>query len=284
MMFYFIYNKSDMKNKIDLKNGEKWLIVTDLDGTFLANTPNFAIPAKNVKAAKLLNELGHKFVMASGRSPQLMSFNHEYLGLTTPMISFHGAYISDPTGNHPELALMNNYMEKDTVKDLIKHIGLLGKVKSTHMIGIGRALEISTEEDLEMLDFNPYEGVMLADKDADINIEELEKIITERYGETISFKFIEGGSGIKENLLLFMAKGTDKLNALKQLSEYYKIPRERIMFFGDNYNDLESIKWAGVGVCVESGMPKVKEAADYIAKGNSHEGAVGKFIIDLLNE
>ena len=54
-----------------------------------------------------------------------------------------------------------------------------------------------------------------------------------------------------------------------------------VIAFGDNYNDIEMIEFAGVGVAMENGEEELKKSADYIALNNNDDG-VGKFLKDFL--
>jgi HAD superfamily hydrolase (TIGR01484 family) len=213
-----------------------------------------------------------------------MRFIHSHLELDTPMISFHGSLITDPSGKNPEFKLENKFIEKKVMIDLIEQLDLFDISTSTHLIGIDKAIEINDVKELHELDFDVYEGVIMAETDNDIDRERIAKLIEDNFGNHVAFKYLPGGSGVKQDLLLFVASGTDKVHAIKELQEYYGIPQERIMYFGDNTNDLKAIKYAGVGVAVESGKDHVKSEADMIAEGSNHDGAVGKFILKLLEK
>ncbi len=76
--------------------------------------------------------------------------------------------------------------------------------------------------------------------------------------------------------------GINKGSALKWLCDKKGIKRENVIAFGDNYNDIEMIEFAGVGVAMENGEEELKKSADYIALNNNDDG-VGKFLKDFLN-
>ena len=52
--------------------------------------------------------------------------------------------------------------------------------------------------------------------------------------------------------------------------------------FGDNYNDIEMIEYAGVGVAMGNAEEDVKKKADYVSLSNNEDG-VGKFLNNFLN-
>ena len=77
-------------------------------------------------------------------------------------------------------------------------------------------------------------------------------------------------------------KHVTKYDALKQLSQYLNIQDEEVMAVGDNINDIDMIKHAGVGVAIGGSYEEVKDVASYITKNTVKNGgfaeAVYKFI------
>lgn len=69
-----------------------------------------------------------------------------------------------------------------------------------------------------------------------------------------------------------LAKDTNKWTAIKVLTDSLKIKREEIMAIGDNFNDIEMIKNAGLGIAMNNGSPVAKEVATVIAPSNNEDG------------
>ena len=73
-----------------------------------------------------------------------------------------------------------------------------------------------------------------------------------------------------------------KYDALKQLSQYLNIQNDEVMAVGDNVNDIEMIKYAGVGVAIGGSYEEVKGVASYVTQNTVRNGgfaeAVYKFI------
>ena len=67
---------------------------------------------------------------------------------------------------------------------------------------------------------------------------------------------------------MVMNEGVDKGNAVKILAEKMNIDREDIIAFGDNYNDIEMIKFAGLGVAMGNAEELIKQEADYVTDTN----------------
>ena len=83
--------------------------------------------------------------------------------------------------------------------------------------------------------------------------------------------------------LEILPKNVNKAESLEQLLKILGIKREELMAFGDGYNDVSMIKYAGFGVAMGNAKDVVKENADYIAPSNDEDGIVevlNKFVLD----
>ena len=70
----------------------------------------------------------------------------------------------------------------------------------------------------------------------------------------------------------FAAVGADKVSALKKISERLGISAENIAAFGDDYNDVEMLKYCGLGVAMGNAVDEAKQAADVICGTNDSDG------------
>ena len=59
--------------------------------------------------------------------------------------------------------------------------------------------------------------------------------------------------------------------------------REELICFGDGYNDMTMLEYAGMGVAMGNAKEEVKAVAHYITSGNDEDGIVeviDKFVLD----
>lgn len=75
--------------------------------------------------------------------------------------------------------------------------------------------------------------------------------------------------------------GIDKAFSLSKLLEHTGGTKEEMIAFGDGFNDLSMIEFAGVGVAMSNAQPAVKERADYIAATNDEDG-VAQYVEEFL--
>lgn len=78
--------------------------------------------------------------------------------------------------------------------------------------------------------------------------------------------------------------GCDKGTAVKFLADYYHIPLEKTMSFGDNFNDVPMILTAGLGVAVANAADSLKEVAPLVSEYTNNEDAVGRTIEEYVRE
>lgn len=70
----------------------------------------------------------------------------------------------------------------------------------------------------------------------------------------------------------FSKADATKEKAIEALSQYLKIPAEKMAAFGDDFNDIGMLKLCGIGVAMENAIPQVKEVADDTTLSNEADG------------
>lgn len=84
------------------------------------------------------------------------------------------------------------------------------------------------------------------------------------------------------HFLEFLKEGTSKFNALKIILNELGIGLKAVVAFGDQENDRELVRKAGIGVAVANASPEVKRVADYVTASNDEDGVatfIQKFIL-----
>ncbi len=67
-------------------------------------------------------------------------------------------------------------------------------------------------------------------------------------------------------------KGIDKAQSLQRLLTHLGLERESLMAFGDGFNDLSMIQFAGKGVAMANAVDEVKSIADFVTTSNEEDG------------
>ena len=76
----------------------------------------------------------------------------------------------------------------------------------------------------------------------------------------------------KDTYLEIMSMKASKSDAIHMLKDHFHVKQEETMAFGDNFNDIDMIRYAGLGVAMGNATDEVKEAADIITDINDNEG------------
>lgn len=74
----------------------------------------------------------------------------------------------------------------------------------------------------------------------------------------------------------------DKWQAIEDLIEKLQIKKEEVIAIGDNINDAEMVKNAGLGIMMGNSAPYIKEMADVVVSDNDNDGvaeAIEKYIL-----
>ena len=59
---------------------------------------------------------------------------------------------------------------------------------------------------------------------------------------------------------------------------------EDVCYIGNDVNDIECLKYVGIGVAVNDAFPEVKKVAKVVTKKNGGEGAVREIIDNILKK
>lgn len=271
----------------------KHLIALDLDGTLLTDDKTIAEQTRQtVLAAK---EAGHIIVIATGRPHRASIQYYEALGLNTPMINFNGALVHHPRNNRWDIS--HSPLSIETAKKIIDTCyevnvyNILAEIQDQvyldqydeAILDIFRSSlpESFQERDTfrigslkEKLDHDPTS--MLIHPKAE-QLAMLKDELDQHHAELIEHR----NWGAPWNIIEIVKKGINKAVGLKKLSQYFGIPREQIIAFGDEDNDLEMIEYAGVGVAMGNGIDELKSIANHVTKTNEQNG-IGTFLEEYL--
>jgi Cof subfamily protein (haloacid dehalogenase superfamily) len=128
----------------------------------------------------------------------------------------------------------------------------------------------------ELPDYNIYDVQRLRiefAKDDDNDKSKLKDCMT---AETNFFVTADGTA-------MILHKNARKERALIKASEYFDIPLSDIIAFGDDINDMNMLKTAGIGVAMGNAIDCVKEIADFITETNDNEGIsiwINKYLLN----
>ena len=77
----------------------------------------------------------------------------------------------------------------------------------------------------------------------------------------------------------FTRAGATKEHAIQALGAYLGLLPEEMIAFGDDYGDIEMLRYCGKGIAVANAIPEVRAIADEIAGSNNQDG-VARYLAD----
>ncbi|MGY0692800.1 Cof-type HAD-IIB family hydrolase [Virgibacillus sp. FSP13] len=267
---------------------KRHLIALDLDGTLLTDKKEIS-PRTKQTVLKAMEE-GHIVVISTGR-PHRASINYyNELGLRTPMVNFNGALIHHPYDDKWDV--LHNPMSKRTALKIIDASYQIGVNNILAEVQDNIYLDKYDEEILEIfhttqndppftigslkneLNDDPTSLLIHPKKD---HIQELRNHLDDYHAELIEHR----KWGAPWNIIEIVKKGMNKAIGLQKVAQYYDIPQDQIIAFGDEDNDFEMIEYAGVGVAMGNAIDELKSLANYVTDTNEQDG-IGTFLENYL--
>ena len=80
-----------------------------------------------------------------------------------------------------------------------------------------------------------------------------------------------------------MPNNASKTVAIELLSKKFNIQNSEIIAIGDNYNDINMIEFAGLGISMGNAPSQVKQCADEITLSNDEDGVAVSIIKYILS-
>lgn len=247
------------------------LFCSDLDDTLLT-TGDKILTAENRKAIEYFISEGGCFTFATGRTPVGARSVLDIITLNVPMICFNGGTIYD--FNKDEI-LWGKYLDRSALK-VIEYV-------EENFPDIG--VEVCTDNNLYFCKENriaemhrlhenlphtslDYHNIFAAWKKI-IFLSEEDRMADLKKGIAQSpyaqqFHFVQSSPNYYE----LLPKGISKGAALLELAGILGMDKKKTIGIGDNHNDLELIKMAGIGIAVANAVPEAREAADFVTVDN----------------
>ena len=83
-------------------------------------------------------------------------------------------------------------------------------------------------------------------------------------------------------LIQVMSTASTKWNGIKSMLKAVDVKQNEAVYFGDDYDDIESIKNCGVGIAVSNAIDEVLDVADFITESNDLDGVAQYIEKNLL--
>lgn len=264
------------------------LLIIDLDGTVLRTDKTISLRFK--EAAREASNKGIKLVFASGRTLEnLIDFvtELEFLPNDNYIIACNGALIWEQKSK--QILRTDMLVHKDIL--YIKEFA--SQICSPCFLINNRTLHspfnYSASNDIRKYTTLPVTWGSFNWQDKKIVTPKMMFIASSKEIDSIQAKIPQS---LREhynfvrsepNYLEVMKKNVHKGAACQFLAKYLKISSSQIIAIGDEYNDVEMLKYAGLGIAMQNAREEIKAIADWVTLSNDCDGvayAIEKWILN----
>lgn len=263
---------------------KKTLYITDLDGTFL--TPEKKVSPRSVEIINRLLAEGMLFSVATARSAATAAELLAPLHLTAPGVLLNGALLYDfSKREYIDCAPISHAAAEEVLKALAEFnrppfLYTLGQneicVEFVSLANDSERAFFESRKGKAYKRFEQVEALQIRPQDQVIyfTLQDGREVLQPIY-ETV--RTIPGLSAAfyKDNYsdvyyLELFSEQASKSNGVRKVKRL--CGAEKIVAFGDNYNDLDMLRMADIGFVVEDAVDEVKEAADGVIASSSQDG------------
>lgn len=258
------------------------LLVLDIDGTIAGKSNDIREPVK--QAVRKAQAKGVQVAIATGRMYRSALRFHQEIGSTLPLLAYQGAWIQDPATQkiHQHLPVsctmaeqLLDYFESEALRSLLSvHFYINDQLyvrevtPETKIYAQRAGIEPLPVGDLrQVLTSQPTKVLALSD-DTTI-IDQLLGNLRQQYTPAELYL-------TKSVATFFEATNpaANKGTAVRYLAEeMLGLSVQNVMTIGDNFNDLEMLEYAGLGVAMGDAPADVKAIAQWVAPSVEEDGA-----------
>lgn len=251
------------------------LVALDVDGTI--RTPERPMSERTKRAIARVVEAGAVVTVATGRMFLSARRVVREVGLTSPVVSYQGALVAEPESGR---VLWHRPMTREQVREALEalkgwDVEIMGNLGDRVYVGrMSPWMEAYGQRNgvevvaVGRLDRAPVEGMtrLVAVGDPE-EVRRLEAALLRR---------LDSRMYVTRSLPQYceiLHPNAGKHRALAWLCRRLGLGRSQVVAFGNGYNDVEMLEWAGLGVAVGDAVPEVLAVADMVAAPMEEDGA-----------
>lgn len=267
------------------------LLVVDIDGTIAGESNQISQPVKQAIQAAQAKKV--QVAIATGRMYRSALRFHREINSTLPLLAYQGAWIQDPhtqqLHRHWPVSRQTahqllDYFEQPKLRSLLSvHFYINDQLyvreltPETQIYSERSGIEAIAVGDLrQVLTTEPTKVLALSD-DIDI-IDQLLGNLRQQYTPAELY-LTKSVATFFEATNPLVNKGT----GVRYLAELLGLQPANIMTIGDNFNDVEMLEYAGIGVAMGNAPAEVKAFAQWVAPSVEQDGAAAAITEFLLS-
>jgi len=240
-------------------------IITDLDRTLLRTDKT--ISEYTYTVLKKCHDRGIILMAATARPERAVLTYRNQIGFEA-ITTLNGARILLPH------SIIENGIMLSSAESILKRVIIIPDLVLSVETGKGIFSNVPIPE-WNATVFDGFPGLpadsiiyklLLSSKEINIQQEVQKALTTDTYMTVAEGKLIQ-----------VMSTASTKWNGIKTMLEAVGVKQSEAVYFGDDNDDIESIKNCGMGVAVSNAIDEVLNVADFITESNDMDG-VAKYI------
>ena len=268
---------------VDATGDAPRLIISDIDGTFITSAGRVTDRLRAVIVRAV--ETGAHFGLATGRPHRWLIPVLEQLPLAPVCVCANGAVVYDPATDRVlhafELspsAMAEVVEAAERVLADVPHGYGVERVGSSALDPEEECFIITPEYNRDAWDsqFGVTDTQTLISQPAAKLLVRCSSLSSAQMYELIAPEvdpeLAHVTYSMDEGLIEVSCPGVNKAAGARYLAERYGVTAADAVAFGDMPNDLELLRWAGVGVAMGNAVPMLHDAADHVTATNNEYG------------
>lgn len=264
------------------------LVVLDLDGT-LTNSEK-KLPKENYEALMRLQKKGVRVALASGRPTYGIQHLAQELQLKDYngyIMAYNGGFVIDCKSGK---AMSRNILPRELFAQLREaskeydaaiityddaNDTILTETEGNkwieHEAWLNNQMRLEVVENIDKAAPNELPKCLMVGEPE--HMAKIEPLMQKRFPQLAIYRS-------SPFFLEIVPQGVDKAKSIDNLRKMIDIEVSEIAAFGDGYNDISMVEYAGIGVAMANGCDEIKKVANFISLTNDEAGVA--YAIDKL--
>jgi Cof subfamily protein (haloacid dehalogenase superfamily) len=262
------------------------LLVLDIDGTLAGPSNQVSEPVR--QAIQRAKAAGVRVAIATGRMHCSAERFHYEIGADMPLCSYQGALIRDPDS---QKTLKHWCLDWSLTEELLQllqdlpvgvHLYIDDQLYLRELNPLSRAYAERSQVPFQI--FSPAQygqrptKILVVSEDTEF-LQELQRSLRQRYSPEQLY--------LTRSEPIFLEAthpAVNKGNAVRFLAEeVLGVSAEQVMAIGDGDNDIEMLRYAGIGVAMGNASPALLSYADWVAPPVTEDGVAVAIETFILN-
>jgi Cof subfamily protein (haloacid dehalogenase superfamily) len=269
-------------SSIDTTNLDIRLLVLDIDGTIAGQSNDIREPVK--QAIRSAQAKGIQVAIATGRMYCSALRFHQEVGSTLPMLAYQGAWIQDPATQkiYQHLSVSRttaeqllDYFETDGLRSLLSvHFYINDQL---YVREVTSETEIYAQRaDIQPIPVGDLRKTLTTEPTKVLALSDDTAIIDQLLG-SLRKQYTPAELYLTKSVATFFEATNPAVNkgaAVRYLAEeILGLKAQNVMAIGDNFNDVEMLEYAGLGVAMGNAPADVQAIANWVAPDVEQDGA-----------